>query len=222
MKCLLTSALLAALAVAAAPAPDDAATIAAQKPSYPLTTCVMSGEPLDGGEMEGFDLVYEGRLVRFCCKPCSKDFLKAPAETLKKLDDAIVAAQKADYPLTTCPVTGEELDDARQYAVAGTKLVETCCRKCAKDVAAHPDKYLPAVDAAYIEKQSKGYPLATCAQDDKPLGDKAVKLLHGTTLVQLCSDDCAAAFRKDAKPALAKLAAARQGTAEPPKEGAGR
>ncbi|MFH0907335.1 MAG: TRASH domain-containing protein [bacterium] len=60
--------------------------------TYPLTTCVVSGEKL--GEM-GDPVIfnYEGREVRFCCKNCKKDFLKDPAKYLKKIDDA--SAKKA-------------------------------------------------------------------------------------------------------------------------------
>ncbi len=58
-----------------------------KKDTYPLTTCVVSGEKL--GEMgEPYIFQYEGREVRFCCKKCRKDFLKEPATYLKKIDDA--------------------------------------------------------------------------------------------------------------------------------------
>lgn len=58
-----------------------------RKDTYPLATCVVSGEKL--GEMgEPVIFQYEGREIRFCCKDCRKDFLKNPAKYLKKLDDA--------------------------------------------------------------------------------------------------------------------------------------
>jgi YHS domain-containing protein len=61
--------------------------------TYPLTTCVVSGEKL--GEMgDPFIFQHEGREVRFCCKDCKKDFLKEPATYLKMIDDA-AAAKKA-------------------------------------------------------------------------------------------------------------------------------
>jgi YHS domain-containing protein len=58
---------------------------------YPLTTCVVSGEKL-GSMGKAFVYAHEGREVRFCCRSCVKDFLKAPAQYLKKLD---AAAEKA-------------------------------------------------------------------------------------------------------------------------------
>ena len=65
--------------------------------TYPLTTCVVSGDKLEDGDMgPPINYVYkqEGkpdRLVRFCCKGCIKDFKKDPATYLKKIDDAYAA-----------------------------------------------------------------------------------------------------------------------------------
>lgn len=75
---------------ASATAVDSAAAIAA----YPLTTCVVSGDALEDGDMgPPINYVYkqEGkpdRLVRFCCKHCIKKFNKDPEKYLKKIDDA--------------------------------------------------------------------------------------------------------------------------------------
>jgi len=71
------------------------------KTSYPLTTCVVSGDKLEGGDMGGpVDYTYQqagqpDRLVRFCCKDCIKDFEKEPAKFIKKLDEAAAAKAKA-------------------------------------------------------------------------------------------------------------------------------
>lgn len=52
--------------------------------TYPLTTCVISGETL--GEMgKPYVFNYQGQEVRFCCKGCKKDFLKNPEENLAKI-----------------------------------------------------------------------------------------------------------------------------------------
>lgn len=79
----------------AAPASND--WLAKQKAAYPLDTCVVSGDKLDGGSMGApIDYVYKedgkpDRLVRFCCKSCIKDFKKEPAKYLKTIDDAATA-----------------------------------------------------------------------------------------------------------------------------------
>lgn len=94
MKALLSFLLLIGLSTAGLRADDKPAA-----PAYPLTTCVVSGEPL--GEMgEPIDYIYkqEGkpdRLVKFCCKMCVSKFKKDPAKYLAKLD-AAEAAKPAD------------------------------------------------------------------------------------------------------------------------------
>ena len=207
---LAAAALVATLATASAQAArSDADVIAAQKPSYPLTTCVVSGEALGGGTMAPIDIVHEGRLVSFCCKGCTKDFNKDPAAYLAKIDAAVVAAQKAAYPLSTCPVSGEALDEHPIQMVYGTRLVELCCAGCKKDFAKTPGKFMQAVDAAYIEALSKTYPLTTCPISGEPLGDKPVKTLHGVQLVEFCCNKCVREFEKNPAPVLEKLAAAR-------------
>ena len=86
MRYLLALAVLFVLAPAfAADAPAAAA-----KP-YPLKTCIISSEPLDG-HGEPVSKVYEGQEVKFCCKPCIKKFDKDVAGNLKKIADK--AAEK--------------------------------------------------------------------------------------------------------------------------------
>ena len=69
------------------------------KQDYPLDTCTVSGEKLEGGDMDKpQDLVYReagkpDRLVRMCCPHCVRDLKKDPAKYLKMIDDA--AATKA-------------------------------------------------------------------------------------------------------------------------------
>jgi len=63
----------------------DAALIEQQKKSYPLTTCLVSGETIEG---EGVDHLYGTRLVRFCCDKCAAGFDKEPAKYLAALDKA--------------------------------------------------------------------------------------------------------------------------------------
>ena len=218
MKCALLS--VAALCLAAALPGDDAATIAAQKPLYPLTTCPVSGEELGSGGMKPKDIVADGQLIELCCASCKKEVDKKPAEFVKKVQDAAVAAQKAHYPLETCVVSGDKLDDKRALVVVASKLFELCCDGCKKDLAADPAKYAAKLDQAYIDQQSQGYPLATCPVSNEPLGDKPVKLLHGTTLVQFCCGDCVKDFEANPKPTLAKVAEAwaKKHPAEKPKD----
>ena len=120
MKHLLTTLLAATLLVSAAPllsaadTPQPAAkttAIAATDPAttpseasaeegYPLTTCVVSGQPLEGGMGGPVDYIHKApgqpdRLVRFCCKACIAEFKKDPAKYLAKIDAAAAAAKPA-------------------------------------------------------------------------------------------------------------------------------
>lgn len=72
----------------------DKAAIAKQKPAYPLDTCPVSGDKLGGDMGEPIDKVFGGRLVRFCCKDCDKDFRKEPAKFLNKIDEAAKEKEK--------------------------------------------------------------------------------------------------------------------------------
>ncbi|EIP96614.1 hypothetical protein OpiT1DRAFT_01035 [Opitutaceae bacterium TAV1] len=69
---------------------------------YPLETCVVSGDKLEGGDMgEPIDYIHKekgkpDRLVRLCCKSCVRDFRKDPDKYLKQIDEAAAArAQSA-------------------------------------------------------------------------------------------------------------------------------
>ena len=92
MKSLLTALLLLGLASAGLQAADSPAA------TYPLSTCVVSGEGLnDMGAPIDYVYKQEGkpdRLVKFCCKQCTGKFKKDPAKYLSKLDAAEAAAAK--------------------------------------------------------------------------------------------------------------------------------
>lgn len=125
--------------------------IAAQKDSYPLDNCVVSGEKL-GGEMgDPIDYVHNGtRLVRFCCKGCIGKFQKDPDKYLDKIDTAVVSSQIEDYPLSNCVVMGENklVDEEAINYVYGTQLVRFCCKDCVQDFEKSPEKYLGKINAA--------------------------------------------------------------------------
>lgn len=75
----------------------DKAVIERQGKTYPLQTCVVSGEEL-GSMGEPIDKVYNNHLVRFCCKSCIKKFEAEPAKYLGTLDDAWKAAGGVPQP----------------------------------------------------------------------------------------------------------------------------
>lgn len=128
----------------------DAQLIEQQTAFYPLDTCLISGEKF-GTMGKPIDVIYNNRLVRFCCPGCLKDFRKDPAASLARLDAAAIAKQTANYPLATCVVSGEKLGGDMGKPVdfvIGNRLVRFCCPGCAKDFSKEPAKYLKALDAA--------------------------------------------------------------------------
>jgi len=69
----------------------DDAVISQQKPTYPLGTCVVTGQKLDGPMGAAIDYVYKNRLVRFCCKSCPAKFNQNPDKYLALIDKARAA-----------------------------------------------------------------------------------------------------------------------------------
>lgn len=64
--------------------------------TYPLKTCVVSGEEL-GSMGANYEYVHKeqgkpDRRVVFCCQMCVSGFKKNPAKYLKEIDDAQAAA----------------------------------------------------------------------------------------------------------------------------------
>ena len=149
---------LAPLALAAeeAAAPDADAVVAAQLPTYPLETCVVSGEEL-GSMGDPVDFVHEGRLVRFCCGMCEGPFAEDPAKHLAMIDEAVIAAQLPTYPLETCPISGMKLGGMGEpyNHVHGTRLVRFCCEGCLPKFAEDPGAALARIDAAHADEGEK-------------------------------------------------------------------
>ncbi|MFH1743012.1 MAG: hypothetical protein ABIH23_28740 [bacterium] len=135
----------------------DQALIKRQLPDYPLDTCPVTGQKLGGSMGEPVNYIYKNRLVRFCCKGCVAQFEKEPAKYLKTLDEAVIAKQKADYPLDTCVVTGQKLGtmgDAIDY-VHANRLVRFCCKGCIDTFRKDPTKYMAVIDEALKAKEKK-------------------------------------------------------------------
>ena len=72
----------------------DEKTTTKSKP-YPLKTCIVSDEKLGGDMGEPYVFTHAGREIKLCCKSCLKDFNKAPAKFVKKLDAAEKKAKKS-------------------------------------------------------------------------------------------------------------------------------
>ncbi|MFO0985580.1 MAG: hypothetical protein U1E76_28240 [Planctomycetota bacterium] len=102
----------------------DEAVIAAQKPTYPLDTCPLTGKKT------AVQFVVGDRLIQTCCKNCQAKAEKDPSAALQKIDEAVVAAQKDKYPLKTCVACDKPLGDGAVNCVVGTRLVRVCSDAC--------------------------------------------------------------------------------------------
>jgi hypothetical protein len=61
---------------------------------YPLKTCIVSGEKLDGDMGKPHVFTYQGQEIKLCCKSCLKEFNKEPAKYIKKLAEAEKTAKE--------------------------------------------------------------------------------------------------------------------------------
>lgn len=127
----------------------EKAIIAEQVERYPFTKCLVSDEALDsmGGPL---DIVHASRLVRLCCKGCTKAFNKKPEIFIAKIDEAMKAAQRETYPFKTCIVSDEALDSmgGPLDKLYGTTLVRLCCKSCVKRFNKKPGVFLADLAAA--------------------------------------------------------------------------
>ena len=187
-------------------APTKEQIIAKQLPSYPLTTCAVSGEEL-GSMGDTIDMVANGRLIRICCKGCAKSVKKDPAKLIAKIDAAVIAEQTKIYPFDKCVVSDEPLDanGKPKDVVYGTRLARFCCGGCAKAFKKNPDKFMAKVDEGLIKKQLASYPLKKCVVSGEELDSGASSFLYGTQLVRTCCKRCAKAFKKNPAKYVARL-----------------
>jgi len=145
----------------------DAKIIESQLPYYPLTTCMVSGDTFGGLDEDGepmgkpINFVYNNRLIRFCCKMCKGDFKKDPEAYIAKLDAAVIAQQSEHYPLSTCPISGEDLSGDEMgepiKKVYNGRLVEFCCKKCVAKFEKNPAPTLKKLDAAWLAMHSEAH-----------------------------------------------------------------
>lgn len=180
---------------------------------YTLTTCPISGKKL-GSMGDPVVKSYDGREVRFCCGGCVGTFEKDKASQFKKINDKLIADQKAHYPIAACVVSKESLTekgkDAGIDVVIGNRLVRLCCEGCTKKLLKNPKKYLARLDKAIVKVHGSKYPLDTCVVGGGKLGSmgKPVETVIGNRLVRLCCKGCLPKLKANPHKYLPKLDAA--------------
>lgn len=119
----------------------DEVAIRNQAAHYPLDTCVITGKKL-GSMGDPVQLLFDGTLVQLCCSGCTKRATANAAAMVQKVREAAFLAQSKTYPLQTCIVSDEKLDDEAVQVMFGTTLVRFCCKKCAAAFEKDPAKYI--------------------------------------------------------------------------------
>lgn len=79
-------------------------------------------------------------------------------------DKADLEAARADYPMTTCVVSGDELGGGGMEVFEymhkeegkPDRLVRFCCKDCVRDFKKTPTRYLAKIDAAKSQLAGKG------------------------------------------------------------------
>ena len=145
---------IVAAVLLAATLPNYSAVAEEPASGYPLTTCVVSGMRL--GSM-GAPYVHKvgDTEVRFCCKACLPKFEKNPEGYLKKL------SPKDTYPLKTCVVSGEPLQDGYLSTTYEGQEVRLCCKGCRKDFHKSPEQYIRKL------REAGGRPAAAAPEGDE-------------------------------------------------------
>jgi hypothetical protein len=127
----------------------DTVMIADQRPHYTLTTCIVTGKPLDGSSVE---FVLFNRLFRVGDRDAEARVRADPARSFEKLDDAVREKQAPGYLIHKCPVQGTDLTkkspNAFHDVVIANRLIRTCCTDCAATVRSLPSHYVPLIDTS--------------------------------------------------------------------------
>jgi len=194
MKTLLT---LLALTFAAAPLSAQEETKSAPKQTMKVaptlvaqTTCPISGEELEDHDAY---IDYEGHRIYTCCKKCAKKVAKKPEQIALAMYQKGVALENIQ---TTCPVSGEVLEDHDTFVKVYNKTIYTCCKKCAKKVKADPAKYLDVMEGRHVQN--------ACAYSGKELDPEEAFVLEGFN-AGACCPKCVGKAEADPATFFAKL-----------------
>ncbi len=100
--------------------------------------------PVMGGKIDS--TIYtdiQGQRVYHCCPMCSKKLKADPDTYFKKTAKAGILFENIQ---TTCPVSGEPLEEKTVFTDYEGRRVYFCCKKCRGTFADAPDKYLQKMD----------------------------------------------------------------------------
>jgi YHS domain-containing protein len=146
--------------VASAPAAAPAATAAPHKMTsdstrpkpYPFSTSVVTGDKLPA--KDGLiTFTQDGYEIKAASTSEADAFKKTPDVYLAKIKQAYQDAKP--YPLKTCVVMGDDLDDTAYVFVYEGRQFKLCCDGCLDDFQSNPAKYEKIWDDATAAAQKK-------------------------------------------------------------------
>lgn len=119
---------------------------------YPAGNCIVMEDevmtdPKGPDATKDKNVVIGNRLYRLCCKSCVRRMKRSPDEYRKVLDDRVIKAQSADYPLKVCVITGRAYGEQPFELVVANRLVRTCCGGCAASVRNDPATAIKKLEA---------------------------------------------------------------------------
>jgi hypothetical protein len=203
----------------AKPAPtgltEDQAIIDAQLPSYPGNYCMVHGGRFEASR-PAQNLVVGGQLYRVCSAKCASKVELDTANYYQRLRKAIIGAQKPNWPLETCPISGDayggDHGDAVDHVI-GTRYVKLCCKGCVKQANSDPVKFLTELDAQMLPVLIKSYPVKTCVISNEDLGSMGdpIDFMYGHRAVRLCCKGCVKSFKKDPRKHMEALYPRKKG-----------
>ena len=113
------------------------------------------------------------------------------------------------YPLSTCPISGQELGAMGPPIVMTVegREVRFCCAGCIEPFQKNAAKRFKQIDARIVEQQLPYYPMTSCPVSQQPLGSmgEPVNYVHNNRLVRFCCKGCVRMFKKDPAAILAVL-----------------
>ncbi len=100
--------------------------------------------PVMGGKIDSTAYTdIQGQRVYHCCPACSAKLKADPDKYFQKAAKEGVLFENIQ---TTCPVTGEKLEDKSTYVDYQGRRIYFCCNKCVTRFNEDPQKYLGRMD----------------------------------------------------------------------------
>ena len=165
---------------------------------YLLAIDPVTGEKL--GDIKGqIVLQHEGREFRFASQETADAFQANPQKFIPGVDARLVRDQLLYYPLATCLVSDEKLDEHAVNLVYRNRLVRLSRRAYQTAFLTDPESFIDKLDKAVIAKQRPRYAATTCPISGEALDSMGAPIEHvlGNRLIRLCCESCIDDLAKD-------------------------